>query len=110
MDIIYKTLITLLSLTLLLSTGFALTLSAVDEIETIQYFDSATRLLAESNYSEETISYLIDNASEQGFFLSIEVYDSHLPGFKKYASVTLNYTYRIPLFKITLDRTKHKII
>lgn len=110
MDIFYKALISILCIILLLSTGFSLCLSVADEIETNNYFFSATQLLAESNYNEEVKASLIADAKERGYELTIDIHDSGKAGAYKYANVTLTYAFKIDLFDITLTRVKQRIV
>ena len=110
MDIIYKALITILSIILLLSTGLSLTLSMADELERNHYFTSITETLVDSHYSEEVKTMLIDDAAEKGCELRIEIFGSNAPGFYKYAEVTLSYNFQLEMFGIVLPRVKHKII
>lgn len=110
MDIIYKVLITILSVILLLSTGLSLTLCIANEIETNHYFTSVTETLVDSHYSEKVSEQLTQEATEKGYALSIEIFGSTKPGAYKYAEVTLSYDFRIDMFGIVLNRTKQKII
>lgn len=110
MDIIYKVLITILSIILLLSTGLTLTLGIADEIETNQYFASVTETLVDSHYSQKVIDQLVEEAAEKDYELSIQLYGATLPGSYKYAQVTLTYEFHLPLFDIRLKRVKQKIV
>lgn len=110
MDIIYKVLITLLSVLILLATGFSLTLSIADEIETNQYFASVTETLADSHYNENVIHLLEEEAAEKGYELTIQLYGSTKPGSHKYAEVTLSYEFHLDLFGISIPRIKQKVI
>ncbi|MBR2045128.1 MAG: hypothetical protein IJ958_03210 [Agathobacter sp.] len=110
MDIIYKVLITILSVIILLSTGFSITLSIADEIETNHYLASVTETLIDSHYSEQVKEQLIEEASEKGYLLNIELYGSTKPGAYKYAIITLSYEFHLDMFDITLPREKQKII
>lgn len=110
MDIIYKVLITILSIIILLSTGLSLTLSVADEIETNQYFASVTETLVDSHYSQAVIEDLITEASEKDYELSIKVYGSTLPGSYKYAQVTLTYEFHLDMFGVRFNRIKQKIV
>lgn len=110
MDIVYKVLITILSIIILLSTGLSLTLSIADEIEVNQYFTSVTETIADSHYSEKVSQLLVEEASEKGYELDIQLFGSTAPGAYKYAKVSLTYHFQINLFHISLQRTKEKII
>ena len=110
MDIIYKALITILSIILLLSTGFSLTISMAEEIECNHYFTSVTEMLVDSHYSENVKTLLIEDAKQKGCELNIEIYGSTSPGSYKYAEVTLSYDFHLDMFGIRLPRVKHKII
>lgn len=110
MDIIYKALITVLSIILLLSTGFSLTLSMADEIERNHYFMSVTEALVDSHYNENVKTFLIEEAKQKGCELRIEILGSNAPGYYKYADVTLSYDFHLDMFGIVLPRIKHKII
>lgn len=110
MDIIYKVLITILSVIILLSTGLSLTLFIADEIETNQYFTSVTKTLVDSHYNEHVKDLLTEEAREKGYELTIQIYGSTTPGAYKYAEVTLSYDFHLDLFHISLPRVKQKII
>lgn len=110
MDIIYKVLITILSVIILLSTGFSLTLSIADEIETNHYFTSVTKTLVDSHYNENIMNLLIEEAEIKGYELSIDVFGSTAPGSYKYAEVSLSYDFHLDMFDIVLNRVKQKII
>ena len=104
MDIFYKVLITILCIILLLSTGLSITLSIADEIETNQYFNSITETLVDSHYNEIIKDKLIEEATENGYLLTIEILGSTKPGSYKYAIVTLSYEFHLDLFHITFIR------
>ena len=110
MDIVYKVLISLFSIILLISTGLSLTLSIADEIEVTHYFTSISEAIIDSHYSEVVAEKLIDEASENGYELSIQFFGSNVPGAYKYAKVSLTYDFQVKLFHISLTRTKEKII
>lgn len=110
MDIIYKVLITILSIILLLSTGLSLTLSIADEMETNHYLTSVTETLVNSHYNESVADLLVTEASEKGYTLTIEIFGSTAPGSYKYAEITLTYDFCLDMFDILLHRTKQKII
>lgn len=110
MDIIYKVLITIFSVMILLSTGLSLTLSIADEIEINQYFNSVSETLADSHYNEQVSQLLIEEATEKGYELTIQIFGSTKPGSYKYAKISLTYQFQVPLFQISLERSKEKII
>lgn len=110
MDIIYKVLITILSVIILLSTGLSLTLSIADEIETNHYFTSVTETLVDSHYNKNVAQLLIEEAEEKGYNLTIQIFGSTSPGSFKYAEVTLSYEFHLDMFGIVLNRVKQKIV
>ena len=110
MDIIYKVLITILSIIILLSTGFSVTLCIGDEIEINHYFTSVAETLIDSHYNEQIIEQLIEEAAEKDYELTIEVFGSTAPGAYKYAIVTLSYEFHLDMFHISIPREKQKII
>lgn len=110
MDIIYKVLITIFSVIILFSTGLSLTLSIADEIAVNQYFMSVTETLANSHYNEQVSQLLIEEANDNGYHLTIQMFDATPLGNYKYAKVTLSYDFQIKLFGISLPRTKEKIV
>lgn len=110
MDIIYKVLITILSMIILLSTGLSLTLCIADEIETNHYFTSVTEALLDSHYNEQISQQLIEEAEEKGYTLTIQIFGSDKPGAYKYAEVVLSYEFHLNIFDITIPRAKQKIV
>ena len=87
MDIIYKVLITILSVIILLSTGLSLSLCIADEIETTHYFASVAETLANSHYSENIKHQLITEAEEKDYELDIQILRLVLDG-KNYAEIS----------------------
>ena len=110
MDIIYKVLITMLSVIILLSTGLSLTLCIADEIEINHYFTSIAETVIDSHYNEQVINQLIKEAEEKGYELSIEMFGSTIPGTYKYAEITLSYEFHLDMFHIVWNRVKQKIV
>lgn len=110
MDIIYKTIGAVFSVIIIFVGGLAVNISDAAEVQTNNYFESVSKTVIESNYNEEIIEALIQEAEEQGHVLTIEVYGSDNPGAKRYADIRLQYKYNVKLFNISIDKTKQKVL
>lgn len=110
MDIFYKVLLSIVSIFLVAASGFAFSFSNSAELETNNYFEVVSKMVIESNYNQEVIDEMIDDAAEKGHSLTITVYGTNVPGAMKYADIKLTYVYDVKLFGITIDKTKQKVL
>lgn len=110
MDIIYKVLVGMLSAIILMAGGYAVIINLSTDISVNNYFETVTQTIVESDYNGDVINDCIEDASLHGFELTVEVYGADTFGVKKYADIRLKYTSEIPLFGISLDKEKQKVI
>jgi len=110
MDIIYKVFIGMISAFILASSGYAIIIHLSTEISVNNYFETVTQAVIESDYNEEVISNCISEASSYGYELTIEVNGADTYGVKKYAEIKLSYVSKIPLFGVSVDKVKQKVI
>lgn len=110
MDIVFKVCATVLSVMILFATGLSFSVSNAAEINTNNYFESISRTVIESNYNDTVINTLIEDATEKGHVLLIDVYGLGRVGEKKYADIRLKYKYKVELFDISIERTKQKVL
>lgn len=109
-DSVFKVVLTvLLSIAVVLS-GTSLVAANVDVVVANNYFDDVATVISESNYSESVIQDCIDDATENGYTLTVNVIGSTEPGMKRYAELTFEYYYQIALFGVKDLKTKTKIV
>lgn len=110
MDAVFKMAIGAISAIVLLVSGIAVTLGFVDAEASNNYIDSVSKVIAESNFSDEVINECIDEAARNGYELTVAVEGSSRPGSYKYAKLVLKYDFELGFFKIEREKTRSKII
>ena len=81
-----------------------------DETAANQYLDATAKVIVECNYNPDIIAECIENASDNGYELSVEIYGSATPGKKKYAEIKLTYKYSLKLFVFEKEKTISKLL
>lgn len=110
MDIAYKVLVTVLSLIIIIASGFAFILGHSEDVAVNNYFESVSKIIIESDYNENVIDSCISDAADQGYELTVNVYGNGKDGSKKYADIELKYMSNYKLFGISIDKVKKKVI
>lgn len=110
MDVIGKVLVGCIAAILLVMSGASVIMGNTDEVAANQYVDATAMIILESNYNAEVISECIDNASDNEYTLSVDVYGSSSPGKKQYAKIELTYKYSLKLFGFEKEKTISKIL
>lgn len=110
MDTWFKVFLSFLAVVVIFASGLSFSISNAAEIETNNYFETTSKAVIESNYNEEVIDTLIEEAALHGHELTIEVYGADYPGSNKYADIRLKYSYEVKLFNISIERTKQKVL
>lgn len=110
MDVIGKVLVGCIAVVLLVMGGTAVIMGNTDEVAANQYLDSSAKVILESNYNADVISECIENATDNGYVLQVEVLGSASPGKKQYAELKLVYKYSLKLFGFEREKTLVKML
>lgn len=110
MDIIGKVLVGCIAPILLVMSGAAVIMGNTDETAANQYLDSTAKVITESNYNTTVIEECIEQAADNGYTLTVDVYGSASPGKKQYAKLELTYTYSLKLFGFEKEKIISKIL
>lgn len=110
MESIWKTVLTFAVIIWITSLGLSIISANVDITAAENYMQQTAAVIRESNYSEEIISRCVREAEQNGYELTVEVYESPVYAEHKYALVSLRYLYRIPILEIRQWKIKEKLL
>lgn len=110
MEVIFKVLVAGIAAVFLVTGGVSVVLSNADETKANQYVESVSKTILESNYDNTVIAECIQNASDNGYTLSVTVVGSSQAGKMQYAKLKLTYTYSLNLFSFSKQKTISKIV
>lgn len=110
MSSIIKTIVAGLSAVFILVTALCVPLTSMDVANSGYYFDSVTKVIAESNYKESVIEECKKEAGENNYVLDVTVYGGTVPGEQRYAEFTLTYDFEVPLVGVKLQKVRQKVM
>ncbi len=110
MEMLYKLLLLGVLTIFLISGGFAVSNTCIDIVSANNYFEEVSKVIKESHYNENVIEACCEEASKNGYELSVIVEGNHRPGILNYAKVTFTYKYEIKLFGVSVEKQKEKIL
>lgn len=110
MEMIYKTMILVVLVIFLVSSGFAVSNTCIDIVRANNYFEEISKVILESNYNENVINTCCEEALKNGYKLSVLVEGNNRPGVLNYAKLVFTYKYEIKMFGVSIEKQKEKII
>lgn len=110
MDVIWKIFLTIFVGIFLLSGCTSIILANAQGVEANNYFEEVSRVIAESNYSQDVIDTCIDEATSNGYQLEVFVESSGIPGGPICAKLIFKYDYEMKLFGYSQQKVKQKTI
>ena len=110
LDIVFKSFVGVLAAIVIMGSGLGVTTGFSQMVEADNYMESISKIIIESNYNSAVIMDCVEEASNNGFHLSVERKEATKAGVKTYAKVTLTYYFEIPLFGIKQQKIQTKII
>ena len=110
MSEILKSVIAIFLVILIAAGGAGITVANNESVAANNYLEEAAQVIAESNYSSPVIQECIEEAAVNGYVLTVDVVGSGAPGMKRYACLTLQYSYDVQLFGVSDTKVKKKIV
>ena len=110
MELIYRMIILVVLIIFLVSGGFAVSNACIDVVSANNYFEEVAKVISESNYNETVIDTCCEEASENGYHLSVLVEGNRRPGALHYAKLIFTYKYEIRMFGVSVEKQKEKIL
>ena len=110
LDMAFKAFVGILSAVIIVGSGLGVLSGFSQMVATDNYLESVAKVIIESNYNPAVISHCIEEASQNGYILQVEVTRSAKVGVKSIATIQLTYHFEIPLFGIRQEKIQIKII
>lgn len=110
MDIIWKIFLTIFIGIFLLASCTSIILGNAESMEANNYFEEVSRVIAESNYSQDVIDSCITEATSNGYELEVTVEKATKPGGPVCAKLVFKYDYEMKLFGFSQEKVKQKTI
>ena len=110
LDIVYKAFVGVLAAVIIIGSGLGVTTGFSQSVAANNYMETVSKVIVESNYSENVIEQLIEEANGNGYGFEVTVLGATKAGVKSYAKVTLTYYLEIPLFGIRQQKIRSKLI
>jgi hypothetical protein len=104
MDNVVKSMLSLFLIIVFIFTGVSLIVGSVDAKNADTYLEESVNAISASDFSENTINTLEQNAKAYGYVLTVEPQSTHNDGKYDVAKVTLKYKFRLPIFGVDADR------
>ena len=110
MSEILKSVMAMILVIVIIASGAGITAANNESIAAADYLEEVAKVISESNYSQIVIQECIQEAESNGYVLAIELIGSQEPGLKRYAQVTLEYSYRLNFLGVADKKIKKKIV
>lgn len=110
LDIVYKAFIGVMASIVIVGSGLGVITGFSQSVAADNYMEAVSKIIVESNYNETVINQCVQEASENGYILKIEVQDAVKEGVKSYAKIQLTYNFEIKLFHIKQQKIQTKIL
>lgn len=110
LDIAFKAFIGVLAAVVMIGSGIGVTTGFSQMVEADNYMESVSKVILESNYNSDVINHCIQEASDNGYSLEVDVMQASKAGVKSYAELTFTYYFEIKLFGIKQQKIQTKII
>ena len=110
MSEILKSVIAVFLVILIVFSGVSIVIANNESTAANDYLEEVALVISESNYSTSVIQECIDEATENGYTLTVNVVGSSSPGMKRYAEITLEYDYEVGMFGVSDPKYKTKIV
>lgn len=110
LDIVYKAFVGVLAAIVIIGSGLGVTTGFSQAVAADNYMESVSKVIVESNYNQTIIDKCIQEASENGYTLEVELQPAAKAGVKTYAEIRLTYYFEIQLFHIRQQKVQTKIV
>lgn len=110
LDIVFKAFVGIMAAVVIIGSGLGVTTGFSQIVVADNYLESVAKVIVESNYNPSVISSCIQEASENGYTLSVDVYRAVKAGVRSYAEIQLTYYFEIKLFGLKQQKIQSKIV
>lgn len=110
LDIVFKTFVGILASIVIIGSGLGVLTGFSQSVAADNYMESVSKVIVESNYNQAVIDKCQQDASENGYKLTVNVYPAVKAGVKKYAEIELTYYFEIKLFNIKQEKVQWKVL
>lgn len=110
LDIVFKAFVGILAAVVIIGSGLGVTTGFSQTVAADNYMESVSKIIVESNYSPSVINSCIQEAAENGYTLSVDVYKAVKAGVRSYAEIELTYYFEIKLFGLKQQKVQKKIV
>lgn len=110
LDMVFKAFVGMLAAVVIIGSGLGVVGGFSQAVAADNYMETVSKVIIESNYSEDVINNCMDEAAQNGYALQVDVVRSVKAGVKSYATVRLSYYFEIPLFGIRQEKIQIKLI
>lgn len=110
MSEILKSVIAIFLIIIIAASGVGVVSANNESIAAGEYLEEVAIVISESNYSTSVIQECIEEAVQNGYTLTVDMTGAGEPGMKRYAEVTLAYSYDMKLFGVSDAKVKKKIV
>ena len=110
LDIAFKSFIGVLAAVIIIGSGLGVTTGFSQTVAADNYMESVSKVIVESNYNAEVIGKCVQEASDNGYVLDVQIQGATKAGVKTYAKITLSYYFEIELFGLKQQKVQTKIV
>lgn len=110
LDIAFKTFVAILASIVIIGSGLGVTTGFSKAVAADNYMEAVSKVISESNYNINVINQCIQEATDNGYILEVEVKNASKAGVKSYAKIKLTYYFEIALFNIKQQKVQTKIV
>lgn len=110
LDMVFKAFVGILAAVVIIGSGLGVVSGFSQAVAADNYLEAVAKVIIESNYNASVIGSCIDDATENGYLLQVDVMSSVKAGVRSYATIKLKYYFEIALFGIKQEKIQMKII
>lgn len=110
LDMVFKAFVGILAAVVIIGSGLGVVSGFSQAVAADNYLETVSKVIVQSNYNAEVVQECIEEASQNGYILKVDVIRSVKAGVRNYATVQLTYYFEIPLFGIRQEKIQLKII
>lgn len=110
LDMVFKAFVGLLAAVVIIGSGLGVVSGFSQAVAADNYLEAVAKVIIESNYNASVIGSCIDDATENGYLLQVDVMSAVKAGVRNYATIKLKYYFEIALFGIKQEKIQMKII
>ncbi len=110
LDIVFKAFVGIFAAIIIVGSGLGVVTGFSQMVAADNYMESVSKVIVESNYNETVINQCKQEATDNGYTLSVTVQSASKAGVKSYAKIELTYYFEIKLFGLKQQKVQTKIV